>query len=93
MLDDNEHEKAAKEDVVDLDETARPDVWRVVLPKNRPTQARRRWNPRFGQVLLDCVLAAVDAELEQFAPNPLCTPGQILGCHLVDHGKSDQMQD
>jgi hypothetical protein len=35
MLDDNEHEKRTEEDVVDLDEIACPDVWRMALERDR----------------------------------------------------------
>src|SRR5215831_12608 len=39
-----------------------------------------------SHVLLNGALADVDAELEQFAPDALCSPQLIVPGHLLDQG-------
>jgi hypothetical protein len=53
---------------------ASPNVGDMILHESRPCLARRWCFPNFWQVFLDSSFAHSDPELEQFTPNPLCSP-------------------
>jgi hypothetical protein len=77
VLDDEEGEHRPEDDVVRLQEVAGPDLAGVVVQERRPALTPRPRTSSRATVLLDRSLADVNAELEQLAPDALCTPGRL----------------
>jgi hypothetical protein len=82
MLNDNENKERSEEEVVGLDKVAGPDMGNMVLQECRPGLTGRRRIVTPIHVLLNGSFADADAQLEQFATNSFCDPGQVLGRHL-----------
>jgi hypothetical protein len=79
VFDEEQRENGAEQNVVELQEVAGPDLFRVVLEERRPGLVRRSggFSDR-AHVLLDRALAHRDAKLEQLAPDALGSPRVVL---------------
>jgi hypothetical protein len=71
QFDDHEREERAEQGIVGLDEVARPDLPSVLAEERAPRWSRPGSRSPAPHVLLDLSLAAVGAELEEFASDPL----------------------
>ena len=64
----------SKQPIIDHGKVASPDVPDMILHESRPGLAGRPGFPNFWQLFLDGPFTHFDPELEQFTPNPLCSP-------------------
>jgi len=71
---DQEGKDGAEENIVGLQEIARPDLPAVVLEERRPPLAARTWPTRTTHILLYRAPADADGKLEQFAPECVRLP-------------------
>jgi len=85
---DEEGKDGAEEDIVSLQEIARPDLLTVIVQERRPPLAGRSWATCTAHIILHRALADMDREFEQLAPDALGSPEAILSnqpCDQVHH--------
>src|SRR5215467_4244516 len=66
----------------------RPGVFGMIVQEGGPVLSSLSWGASMPHVLLNGAFAEVDAQLEQFAPDPFCSPQAIIPCHLLNQGHS-----
>ncbi len=84
QFDDEEGKEGAKEEIGDLEEIAGPDVRCVIAEKRAPLLPSWLVSANRPHVLLDCPLADMHAQFQQFPANALCAPEPIVRRHLSD---------
>src|SRR5262249_31318389 len=84
QVNDEEQEDRTKQEVVGLDEVARPDRVALVTEECRPRLPARVDIAYRTEVLLDRALRDGNAELEQLAADALGAPKMIVGGHFAD---------
>ncbi len=80
MPQDQKSIQQLKRDRGDHEQIHRRDAVRVISKKRLPSLGWR--TPSSRHVLGDGGLSDIDAELEQFAMNPRCTPKRVLNTHV-----------
>src|SRR5215469_4990198 len=68
----------------DRQEVTRPDLLGMGVQERLPGLCMWSCGAHSSHVLLNSALADVDAQLEQFTTNPLCSPPAIVLSHLLD---------
>ncbi len=67
---------------------ARPDMLSMSLQKCAPSLSSWLGGADLPHILLNGPLAEADAQLEQFASDPLCSPQSVVPGHFLDQGHS-----
>jgi hypothetical protein len=71
QLDNEESKERVEEEIGDLQEITRPDVFGVIVKKGYPTLPSCSWLVGLLHILLDRSLAHPNAKLEEFTTNAL----------------------
>jgi hypothetical protein len=66
------------------EEGAKEEVMGMVAQKRHPGLLDRQRSTLLVDVLLDVALGHRDAQLQQLTANPLCYPGPVLLCHVLE---------
>jgi len=84
QFDHEESEKRTEEKVSDWEKVAGPNLFGMMVQEGGPVLSSLSRCASAPHVLLNGLLAHVNAQLEQFATDPLRTPESILLCHFFD---------
>lgn len=84
QLNDEEQMQLAKEEVDHRQEIASPDIFDMIVEKNRPGLIRRTRRTRQPHVFLNRRRSDLNIQLEEFPTNPFSAPKRIFLCHLLN---------
>ncbi len=88
QFDEEESEERTEEKVCHGKKVAGPDLLGMGVYERPPRLSSWPAGAHSSHVLLNGALADADAQLEQFAPDALCSPQSIVPRHLLNQGDS-----
>jgi hypothetical protein len=86
QFEDEEGEQRVEEEIGDLQEIKRSDVFGMVLQEGSPGLFSLSWDANMPHIPLNGALADMDIQLEQLASHSFCSPQSIVPCHLRNQG-------
>ena len=86
QFDDEEGKQRTEEKVSHREKVARPDLLGMSMNERPPRLSLWSCSMNLPHVLLNSAFRNVNAQLEQFASDALCSPESVVPGHLLDQG-------